>query len=341
MATPTKIKPSPSKKKATEAAGKVPRLMELVTLMQAGTPPKAEDIARHFNVSIRTVRRYVKDLNAANIPCYYDEEARGFRIRRDWFLQPVQLTLAEATTLALLCEKVAGASGIPNLGPARSALSKIESVLPTVIRDEVRKVCEGIDIRTAQTEPDGPGRDVYETVRRAIRGRRALKCRYEAARPDAEVEAFEFEPYALFFSVRAWYAVGRHVSRRAVRSLKLIRFESVDLLDRGFTVPKGFSVEKHLGNAWRMIRGDEDHDVEVRFDAEFAQGVSETLWHRTQEWQNHDDGSVTMTFRVSGLDEVCWWLLSMGPHVSVVRPKALRERVADLARRTAAVHEAR
>ena len=39
-----------------------------------------------------------------------------------------------------------------------------------------------------------------------------------------------------------------------------------------------------------MIRGDTDHDVVLHFDAEFAETVADTQWHRTQQIEEHADG---------------------------------------------------
>ena len=95
-------------------------------------------------------------------------------------------------------------------------------------------------------------------------------------------------------------------------------------------IPKSFSLEKHLGNAWRMIRGDKSHEVELWFDPHFADTVSDTHWHRTQEIDWNEDGSITFTCKVDGLDEIVWWVLSMGPHCVVKKPKELAEHVKQL-----------
>ena len=101
---------------------------------------------------------------------------------------------------------------------------------------------------------------------------------------------------------------------------------------------RGFTLDKHLGNAWRMMRG-KDVDIELRFDAEFADTIADTRWHRTQDFQMHPDGSCTFTATVSGFEEIVWWILSMGPHCTVIKPKALAERVRELAAKTAAQYQ--
>ncbi len=328
-----KRKPSARKPKPTTT--KVPRLLDFIALLQGGPARTAEQLAREMNVVVRTVRRYIRDLEDAKIPVYHDREAGGYRIRGDYFLKPVDLSLGEAVSLALLCEKLASTRRIPNMGDAGRALSKIESILPLPLRRDVRALASRMDIHTARGEHDGHSAKFHALVQSALRSGTVLHAVYEPARPDAEPEAFEFEPYAMFFSVRAWYVIGRHSKRKGLRSLKLVRFRELAPTDRRYEVPTSFSLEKHLGNAWRMMRGETDHDIELRFDADFAQGIAETYWHPTQRFTMHDDGSMTMTCRVAGLDEIVWWVLGMGPHCEVVAPAALRERVHDLAQRTA------
>lgn len=326
--TPPAKKPKPTTKK-------VPRLLDFFMMIQGGPPRTAEALARELNVTVRTVRRYINDLDDAKIPVVHDREAGGYRIRGDYFLKPVDLSLGEAVSLALLCEKIAGGRRIPNLGEARLALSKIESNLPLPLRKDVRTLAKRMDVHNASAEHDGKSAAFHATVRDALRTGTALSAVYEPAKPGAEPEAFEFEPYALFFSVRAWYAVGKHSKRKGLRSLKLVRFKSLQRTPRRYEVPNSFTLEKHLGNAWRMMRGETDHAVELLFDDTFAPGIAETFWHPTQCFKHNPDGSLTMTCTVAGLDEIVWWVLGMGPHCRVVAPKELRERVRDLAQRTA------
>jgi predicted DNA-binding transcriptional regulator YafY len=83
-----------------------------------------------------------------------------------------------------------------------------------------------------------------------------------------------------------------------------------------------------------MIRGDKTHDVELVFDKEFAETIADTHWHDSQQIIWNDDGSITFACKVDGLDEIVWWVMSMGPHCAVLKPAELVARVCELARRT-------
>ena len=76
-----------------------------------------------------------------------------------------------------------------------------------------------------------------------------------------------------------------------------------------------------------MIRGEVEHDVELRIDPRFAETFADTQWHRTQELEWLEDGGVVFRCRVAGLDEITWWVLGLGSQCTVIAPAELRERV--------------
>ncbi len=306
---------------------RVHRLLKILTLIQGGEHWTPERLAGECGVSERTIFRDLNELEAVGAGIVFDKKAGGYRVDRDFFLPPVHLTARESMALMVLCEHLAGRGQIPFLDQAWKAMTKIQAVLPIDIHKEMSKIADAVVVQTARSAPPDGYADMYEKIRGAISSRRALRCTYDSLSGTSDGEAFEFEPYALYFAVRAWYAVGFHGGRGEIRTLKLSRFTGATLTERPYTIPDGFSLDEVLGNAWRMIRGGPDVDVELRFDARFAETVGDTCWHKTQRSEEHDDGSLTLRFTVAGLDEIVWWVLSMGPHCRVVKPDALREMV--------------
>jgi predicted DNA-binding transcriptional regulator YafY len=320
---------------------KVHRLLLEITLMQQGTAGNAADLARRCGVEERTIYRDLKVIGDLNIPYYYDEEAKTYRIRRDYFLPPVQLTPAEALALVSLGDHIGGQEQIAMTGPASTAIEKLRSQLPAKVRDEIERLEEHIDIKLAATGPATESiQDVFGLIQQAMESGKALICTYEAATSNSghNGQAFHFRPYTLSFDQRAWYAIGHHSGVNEVRSLKLNRFTEVRLTEAPYTIPKDFSLEAYRGKAWRMIRGETIHAVEIDFDATVADAVSDTTWHPTQEFDEHEDGSITFRCEVDGLDEIVWWVLGYGPHARVKQPAELVERLADLVDKTALLY---
>lgn len=317
---------------------RIHRLLKIMTLIQSDDDWTAQRLSDECGVTVRTIYRDMKILEGADIPYFHDTDTKGYRIRRDFFMPPVNLTLQESLALIALGENIGGKEQIPMMRSAGSAIAKIRSQLPRSVRSEVQELDGHVAIRLSQAGPHDGIADVYDLVRKAIQKRRVLLCHYDSlssSKKGTAPEPFDFQPYALFFSQRAWYVIGHHGGRGETRKLKLNRFASIKLTHQAYTVPKDFSIDQELGNAWRMIRGKKSYNVEIAFDAEFAETIADTHWHDTQDIDYREDGSILFRCTVDGLDEIVWWVLSMGPHATVKKPKALSDRVKKLALQTA------
>ena len=49
--------------------------------------------------------------------------------------------------------------------------------------------------------------------------------------------------------------------------------------------------------------------------------------HESQKIKQNGDGSIEVTFRVAGLDEINRWILSFGPEAQVLEPSRLKQMV--------------
>ena len=62
------------------------------------------------------------------------------------------------------------------------------------------------------------------------------------------------------------------------------------------------------------------YNVKLKFLPGIAYDVAQVQWHSTQTITFENDGSAIVEFRVDGLDEITWWILSYGDQVKVLRP---------------------
>ncbi len=327
---------------------KLDSLLRLILLLQQDQAGNANQLAQTLGVVNRTVHRYLEALRELGVPWYFDDETKRYRISKEFFLPPVQLTAGEALAVLALCRNIGGSEQIALTGPAARAVEKIRGQLPARVLAELGDLDARIKVRLPATGPDGDAiRDVFGAIQNAIATRRAVRCAYESRNPEADGDEFLFRPYALAFDQRAWYAIGHHERHNEVRRLKLNRFNSVRATDKPYAVPDDFSFDAFRGKAWRMVRGDGIvRRITIEFDATVADTVSETNWHPSQQIDLHDDGSITFNCEIEGLDEIVWWVLGYGPHAKVVEPIELAHQIAKLARQTTerydgAIHEPR
>jgi predicted DNA-binding transcriptional regulator YafY len=276
----------------------------------------------------RTIFRDLDMLREAGVPVDYDQESESYSVAGSVAFREAQLDAHEALALLTLCQQLGGKQGLPFLGAARSAALKLESTLPPQLRDYLQSASRGVQIRL---EPKHAlqGQDAtYQQVVQAIAARRAIRIQYRSL-TEWETIQTKLHPYRVWFSRRSWYVVGRSSFHRAARTFHLGRIVKLETLDERFRMPAGFSLRRYLRNAWHMIpeRG-VDQDVRIRFQKMVAQNVAEVVWHRTQKLVWNDDGTLDFTVRVSGLNEISWWVLGYGDQAEVMAPAELRQLVA-------------
>ena len=320
---------------------KVARLIRMLTLVQGRHGPAGwtqPALADELGVETRTVRKYADELRDAGIPLRMTD--RRYHIDRTFFLPPIDFTADEAMSLLLLAESFGPDSPAPEHRAVERVAQKIRAGLPAGLRTEIDACLPQITVHPAatgrSTDPE-----LWALVNAAIAEGTALEVHYTAAgrpratRVDAAPEVFRFDPYALYFGQRSWFAVGAHHGRNGeLRNLKLGRFNAAVPTSATFIVPADFTLDRHRGHAWRFVRGDAvRRRIVLLFDADRADTVEETLWHFTQSTERLPDGRLRVIFDIDGLSEIDAWILGYGVHIVVEEPVELRNRVAaELAR---------
>ena len=302
--------------------------MKLLQLLQSGQGQDANGLAEACGVSRRTIFRDLETLRGAGVPLGYDERQGRYSIPEAFFLPPTNLTAAEALSLVVLASRIGPDEPLPFLEPARSAALKIESSLPGPLRDELRTLTRAIEVRVGQVNRLEQQDSHYRQLVDAIAARRVLKMKYDSF-TEYEVITTKLRPYRLLFNRRSWYVIGRSSLHAEPRTFNVGRIIELTPLNQTYAMPRGFSVDRYLGNAWQLIPSDtRDYDVAVRFQPLVARNVAEVVWHKTQRIEHHDDGTITFHARVSGLSEIAWWIMGYGDQAEVLKPAKLRKMIA-------------
>ena len=304
---------------------RVRRLVRLIELLGSGRVCPAHELASLCGVSRRTIFRDLGTLRESGLPVRFDEARRGFRLDRPSFLRSTDFTTPEVLSLLVLCEGLGDdETGIPFQTAARSAAVKLLSTLSPTLREYVGEAIERVDVRLGAINPLDDARPIYDLLTQALRERRQVRIRYGSLTEWQEIMTL-LSPYRLLFHTRSWYVVGRSSVHKAVRTFNLGRVRHAELLDSQYVVPPRFSLDRHLGDAWGLIREKDDrHEVVVRFRPMVAHNVAEVQWHRTQRLTWNDDGTLDFSATVDGLREIVWWVLGYGREAEVLHPAKLR-----------------
>jgi proteasome accessory factor B len=120
--------------------------------------------------------------------------------------------------------------------------------------------------------------------------------------------------------------VGYSHEAKAVRVFAVERIQGIEVTEEMFEIPKTFSLEERFDRGFGLIDG-ELQDVKIWISPDWAYYVKERSWHPTQKLQAQKDGSVILTMRCGGIDELTAWVLSFGPGAKVLGPQALIDNV--------------
>src|SRR4051794_186348 len=112
------------------------RLVAILLELQARGGLRAEDLAKRFEVSVRTIYRDLDALAEGGVPLVATP-GKGYRLVEGYFLPPLAFTANEAALLVLGGEFVRRRIDADLQGPAGDALRKLSAVLPAERRAEV------------------------------------------------------------------------------------------------------------------------------------------------------------------------------------------------------------
>lgn len=308
---------------------RIRRIIRLLTALGSREPYTVNDLAKMFSVARRTIFRDLRLLQNIGVPYYYNHKDRCCKIEPHFSLSCPNLTEQEAFALLLLA-KIAKSVNFPFRTSVLQAALKIESSLPEEIRRYCNTALGDIIIFPNPMRKTARLNALFAQLIKAVMKRRIVEIHYHT--PDSrEYKVLELEPYHLKYSGNAWYMIGKSRTNNAVTVFNFNQINDVKLQDRYFFLEDEFDIDEYLGRAWPMEPEGKPYHVKLRFLPEIACEIAETQWHSTQQVSYETDGSAIVEFRVDGLNEIKWRVLSYGDKLQVLEPKILREMITEIA----------
>ncbi len=298
------------------------RLVAMVMFLQGRRVVRAEELARHFEVTVRTIYRDVAALSEAGVPVA-GEAGVGYSLVKGYHLPPVMFTAEEAMALFVGGEMVKKFSDASLAAPMDTALLKIRSVLPRERQDELDRLARATAIHSRTKLSTGMDQRTILPVQQAIVSRRVLRLRYRAKGREAATVR-DVEPLGIAFSGGAWYLVAWCRLRQALRHFKLERLLDLEVLPERFEPRPDFSLTEHLR---RELESDERLPARVWFA---TQALDRARREVSSEFvsETRTDGGVEVEMTTFCYQWLARWLLSFGAEAEAISPPELRERVA-------------
>jgi len=302
------------------------RIHRIDSLIREGGYPSLGHLAKHLEVSERTIHRDLEHLRTdLQAPLFYSGEKKGYYYAGSSFSLPsVDFTEQEIFALLVAKNAILHYAGVPYEMHLRTAFRKLIELLPDECTLPTEDVEGSFSFRFGASR--SIDREVLDLAVKALQCRHSLKIRYYTAGRDEENERM-VDPYHIDNLRGDWYLIAYCHMRREIRNFALNRIRECHLLDRKFEPDPSFSYAEYIKDAFGIIVEEDPVEVAIEFRGFEARLARERNWHESQKIEERPDGSLLLRMRVTGLSEVKHMVLAAGGEARVIEPASLAAEV--------------
>lgn len=309
-------------------SSKLNRLVHMDAMIRSGTYPNVIRFVEIFEVSKRTVFQDIAFLkDSLNAPIQYSRTYEGYYyFDATWVLPASLLNEQELLTLFLGLELTRQNLGTDFGEPLGKAIKRMIANLPEELRH--------LDVLARYYSFSAPGGivlvnpDLFLDIQKALLGHHPFEIVYHTRYRDAITTRIVY-PYRLHNAGEEWQLIGYDNYRQAIRTFALQRIQSWKIhINSQFELVPDAIIDEHLASQFSKEVSTEKHEFVIWFDRSQALNISERTWpsgHR--EVENHEDGSITLRFTGSSLNDVRRWVLGFGSDALVLEPLVLKEMI--------------
>jgi predicted DNA-binding transcriptional regulator YafY len=308
------------------------RLVAMVMILQGRRVVKAEELAKHFEVAVRTVYRDISALGEAGVPVA-GEAGVGYSLVKGYHLPPVMFTAEEALALFIGGEMVKQFADRSMADPMESALLKIRSVLPRDRQDDLERMARATAIYGSPRLPSAVDQRTLLPLQQAIVARRLVRLTYCGRGCDVPTVR-DVEPLGVTFHGGAWYVVAWCRMRKDFRYFKLERLSALEVLGERFAARPDFSLREYLN---RAMKPEETLVARIWFASDAMERVRREGFAPIIAERAVENG-VEIELRTYSFEWLSRWLLSFGGEARALAPQKLRLAVKNVAEAAALLY---
>ena len=295
-------------------------MLKILFLLLSRKKVSAKYIADRYEISLRTVYRYIDELSLSDVPIYNVRGRNGGYAISDSYKIPANfLTEEESDKVIQTLTEINNELGSSVLD---TAISKIGSIS--------KQNESGVHINFGNLVIDGSGwgtGDIYgETIKiiqKAIEENVALLISYRDR--DGEPTTREIEPHTLILKQGLWYSYAYCRLRQTFRLFKVGRIEKIMLLNEKFEKRQTEDVKSILSKFYDAT----PEDIDLLIDKSIRPDVEE--WLGVDKIAVSQSGKITASVKLPISNYLTAKILSFGNKIKVLSPEKLKKAVIETA----------
>lgn len=303
---------------------RIDRLTAIILMLQSHRVVTAEQIAEHFEISVRTVYRDIAALGEAGVPIMA-EAGVGYSLVRGYNVPPIMFTEAETAALFMSGE-ISKQFNDGSLNEClEGALLKVRAVLPDAHKNYLQKLDGSMEV---WSRPNGFREEqTLIPIQEAVVRKRCLAIQYDTG-GRGNVTERTVEPLGLTFYGRQWHLIAWCRLREAIRDFRLDRLRGWKILDEMFSGHEGFSLADFFNEM------EEDHPlvpVEIECEHWALERMLQEMPCQVDSQHELPDGRFLVEGQAYSLEWTARWLVGMANSAVARSPAELRAMVAEKA----------
>ena len=300
------------------------RIVAILIQLQSKRIIKAQDLADRFQVSLRTIYRDIRTLEASGVPII-SEAGVGYSIMEGYRLPPVMFTREEAGSF-VAAEKLMQKFTDKTLGAHHeSAMFKVKSVLRGQQKDWISALESTVTINPAQDLFNDAVPDALEVLFESIAEKKQVELGYRSIKVDNPVQR-TIEPVGLFHENNYWYVMGYCHLRQDYRQFRTDRIAKIRRTQTPFII-------EHRSLEELRSQSEEVPKTKVRIlvDKTVARFIQSGKKYQGFVEEERKGDWVEMTFMAPDIENgFSRWYLMFGDYAKILEPETLKKRVKEL-----------
>ncbi len=206
------------------------RLISILTLLKSKRLLTSTELAKKYNVSVRTIYRDIRKLEEAGVPVI-TIEGKGYSLMDGYSVAPVQFTEKQANALITAQHLVNQTKDTSFVDDFNDALTKIKSVFRSSIQEKSELLNDKIIVFDNQYEQISS--NALSEIQLAVTHFNFVEINYRKAN-DTHISFRKIEPYAMYSTQNKWILIAWCHLRNEYRAFRIDRIQHFKILSDTF-----------------------------------------------------------------------------------------------------------
>jgi predicted DNA-binding transcriptional regulator YafY len=303
------------------AMNHIERLNAILIHLQSKRIVKASEVAKRFDISLRTVYRDIRALEASGVPIGA-EAGVGYFLMENYKLPPVMFTKEEASALLFGEKLIEKMSDDQMKSDFCSALTKIKAILNPEDKDRLEKLQNQISVLNFASSKGDYNRLFLSEIQQALISKQVLEISYRGGY-GAPATLRMVEPIGLCNYSRRWHLFAWCRLRGEYRDFRLDRISKLSFSGEGFKGKQHISMDEFIR---KMHPQGEEGNISLTMPSNRLNLIAESkYWYGFIEEEKIDDQFCRLRFANNELRGFAIWILSSGSFAKVEEPRELKQ----------------